>query len=163
MTTYNEIIPRILEREGGFVDHKNDRGGPTNYGITQRVYREWKGADADVKNITKSEASQIYLEYYWKPSKAELLPESIRDIHMDAAVNHGVSRANKLLQAAAGVDQDGVVGNKTLEAVNEMDARLLKCRYIAARYAFYGQIILRDRSQTAFIAGWMARMKEFDT
>lgn len=159
--TFENIIPRILQREGGYIDHPNDRGGATNFGITQRVYREWKGADADVKNITKGEATQIYFEHYWKPSKAALLPESIRDIHFDAAVNHGVGRANKLLQSAAGVDQDGVIGNKTLEAVNEMDERLLKCRYITARYKFYGDIVQRDRTQGVFIAGWMNRMKEF--
>lgn len=160
--TFLDLIPRILEREGGYVNSPADRGGATNYGITQRVYREWKGdPGADVKALTKSEASQIYFEHYWQPSKAALLPESIRDIHFDAAVNHGVGRANKLLQAAAGVDQDGVIGNKTLEAVNEMDDRLLKCRYVAARYAFYGQIISRDKSQLVFIAGWMRRMAEF--
>lgn len=159
--TFNDIIQRVLDREGGYINHPNDRGGATNFGITQRVYHEWKDADADVKNITKNEASQIYFEHYWVPSKAEQLPAPIRDIHFDAAVNHGVGRANKLLQAAAGVEQDGVIGNKTLDTVNSMDARLLKCRYIAARYAFYGSIIQRDRSQTVFMAGWMNRMKEF--
>lgn len=158
---FETAVQKVFISEGGYSAHRADRGGATNYGITQRVYREWKGADVDIKNITKDEAMQIYLERYWKPSKAGLLPAALRDIHFDSAVNHGVGRANKLLQAAAGVDQDGVIGNKTLEAVNEMDDRLLKCRYVAARYAFYGDIIRRDRSQTVFITGWMSRMSGF--
>lgn len=161
MTTFNDIIPRILEREGGYVSHPADRGGATNYGITQRVYREWKGADADVKNITKGEATQIYFEHYWKPSKAALLPESVRDIHFDAAVNHGVVRAAKLLQTASGVTVDGEIGPNTIAAANALNPELLKLRYIVARYKFYGEIVQRDRSQSVFMAGWMNRMSHF--
>lgn len=159
--TFADIIPRILEREGGYVNHPNDRGGATNYGITERVYREWKSADVDVKALSKSEASQIYFEFYWKPSKAELLPSTVRDIHFDAAVNHGVGRAAKLLQTAAKVDVDGVIGLKTIAAANDIDPELLKARYIVARYKFYGDIIQRDRSQAVFMAGWMSRMSHF--
>lgn len=159
---FETAVGKVFISEGGFISHPNDRGGATNYGITQRVYREWKSDPvANVKDLTKGEASQIYFEHYWEPSKTGQLPESLRYIHFDAAVNHGVARANKLLQAAAGVEQDGVIGNKTLDAVNSMDARLLKCRYVTARYKFYGSIIQRDRSQLVFMAGWMSRMKEF--
>lgn len=160
--TFNDIIPRVLIREGGLVNNKADRGGATNFGITQRVYQNWKGdPNADVKNITKSEASQIYFELYWKPCKADDLPESIRDIHFDAAVNHGAGRAAKLLQTAAAVTVDGVIGQNTIKAAKALNPELLKARYIVARYKFYGEIILRDRSQLEFIAGWMARMAEF--
>jgi len=31
----DQMIEDILRREGGFVDHPNDRGGPTNFGVTQ--------------------------------------------------------------------------------------------------------------------------------
>lgn len=160
--TFDDIIPRILEREGGFVSHPNDRGGATNYGITQRVYREWKSNPAaDVKQITKAEAAEIYRVHYWLPSKAEHLPASIRDLHMDAAVNHGVGRAAKLLQTAAAVTVDGVIGPNTLRAANALNPELLKMRYIVARYKFYGEIIQRDRSQAVFMAGWMGRMNHF--
>ena len=160
--TFDDIIPHILEREGGFVSHPNDRGGATNFGITARVYQNWTGdPNADVKNLTKSEAAQIYLELYWKPSKADLLPDVVRDIHFDAAVNHGPSRAAKLLQTAAKVEVDGAIGMKTIAAALDIDPELLKFRYITARYKFYGDIIRRDRSQLAFMAGWMARMAEF--
>lgn len=160
--TFIDIIPRILEREGGYVNNPNDRGGATNFGITQRVYRDWKGdPKADVKSLDKSQASQIYFDLYWKPSKAEQLPESIRDIHLDAAVNHGVGRAAKLLQTASAVTIDGAIGSKTLAAAKALNPELLKLRYIVARYKFYGGIIQRDRSQVVFMAGWMARMDHF--
>ena len=162
--TFDELIGPLLDREGGYVDHKNDRGGATNHGITQRVLTEWQSAHAnpykDVRALTRDDAAEIYRFLYWRPARCDDMPEAVREIHFDTAVNSGVRRANKLLQAAAGVDDDGVIGEQTMAAVQAMDGRLLKARYLAARYAFYGDIINRDRSQLVFMAGWMNRMKE---
>lgn len=163
--TFDTQINDVLRREGGYSDHKSDRGGATNYGITQRTYTIWRSNAGlgymDVRNITREEAKAIYKTEYWDAAKCGELPEEIQPIHFDSSVNHGVSRAAKLLQAAAGVEQDGAIGNKTLAAIAEMDARLLKARYINARYQFYGAIIQRDRSQLDFISGWMNRMLDF--
>lgn len=163
--TFDDLIGPLLDREKGYVDHASDRGGPTNMGITQRTYTMWcndnGGMNRDIRGITRPEAAAIYKANYWIPARCSELPESVREIHFDSSVNHGVSRAAKLLQAAAGVEQDGAIGDKTLAAVAEMDARLLKARYINARYDFYGAIIQRDRSQLVFIAGWLARMSHF--
>ncbi len=160
---FDALIGPLLDREGGYVDHKNDRGGATNHGITQRVLTEWQSARAkpyrDVRSLTRAEAAEIYRALYWNAARCGDLPEAVREIHFDAAVNHGPARANKLLQSAAGVDTDGVIGEQTMAAVQAMDGRLLKARYVAARYAFYGDIINRDRSQLVFMAGWMNRMK----
>ena len=164
--TFEELIGPLLDREGGFVDHKNDRGGATNHGITQRVLADWQSARAkpyrDVRSLTRAEAAEIYRALYWNAARCDDLPESVRDIHFDSAVNHGVRRAVILLQGAAGATQDGAIGEKTMHAVHAMDGGLLRMRYIALRYRFYGSIIQRDRSQLVFIAGWMARMAEFN-
>lgn len=164
--SFEAMIGGILAREGGYVDHKNDRGGATNMGITQRVYADWLSrlghAWADVRGLTRTEAEQIYHELYWRTAKCEQVPEAVRDIHFDAAVNHGVTRAAKLLQEAAGVEQDGVIGPVTLSAAEHDYTHVaLRARYLVARYRFYGKIISRDRSQLTFIAGWMKRMEEF--
>lgn len=163
--TFDDLINQLLDREGGFVSHKADRGAATNLGITQRTYTMWRndhgGTYKDVRDITKSEAKAIYRANYWDAARCDELPEAVREIHFDTAVNSGVKRANKMLQAAAGVDQDGIIGNQTMAAVAEMDGRLLKARYLNARFAFYSDIINRDRSQLVFMAGWMNRLKHF--
>jgi lysozyme family protein len=162
---FEMLLAEVLKREGGYTNHPNDRGGATNLGIIQRVYTDWLAKHgrpyADVRGITRDEAAAIYLENYWIPAKTDLIPAAVRDIHFDSAVNHGVGRAAKLLQAAAGVEQDGSIGPVTLAAAGSLAPALLRAKYIAARYRFYGQIINRDRSQLAFIAGWMNRMAEF--
>ena len=33
--TADQIIEGILGKEGGYVDHPSDKGGPTRWGITQ--------------------------------------------------------------------------------------------------------------------------------
>lgn len=165
MMTFDGLVERVLEREGGYTNHKNDRGGATKYGITQLVYTSWLASHGkqsmDVRDLTREEAKAIYLELYWNPARTEDLPPAVRDIHFDAAVNHGVGRAAKLLQEAALVRQDGEIGQFTMAAVHRMHPELLRARYVSARYKFYGQIINSDRSQLAFIAGWMNRMREF--
>lgn len=162
---FEHNVAKVLDREGGYVNHPNDRGGPTNFGITQRVYGAWLASKGQqyrqVRDITKEEARQIYYDLYWKNSKAEALPANIQDVHFDAAVNHGVRRAALLLQAAAAATQDGVIGPKTLAAVEAMDKDLLLMRYLVMRYRFYGDIIKRDRSQIPFITGWLDRVREF--
>ena len=35
---FNEIIEKVLEHEGGYVNDKDDLGGETKYGITKRFY-----------------------------------------------------------------------------------------------------------------------------
>ena len=51
VVTAEQIINDILEREGGFVNHPNDRGGPTNHGITQGTLEAWRGRDVTVGDI----------------------------------------------------------------------------------------------------------------
>jgi|GEM_PF-4548155 len=43
MQTVLTLIDRLIDREGGFVDHPADRGGPTKYGITLRTLSKWRG------------------------------------------------------------------------------------------------------------------------
>ncbi len=38
---WEEALKHILKWEGGYVNHKDDPGGRTNLGVTQRVWEEW--------------------------------------------------------------------------------------------------------------------------
>lgn len=169
MSEFDDLIGPLLDREGGYSNRKADRGGPTNFGITQRVLDDWAAAHADqwgaghkdVRSLTRDQAVGIYYDRYWKASNCEALPTRLREVHFDAAVQHGPARAVILLQQAAGATQDGVFGPATLRAVFAMNAELLFYRYLVMRYRFYGDIIERDPSQDANIDGWMRRMEKF--
>jgi lysozyme family protein len=94
--TPNEIIDALIRREGGFVDHKDDKGKATKYGITQATLAEWLGRPAsvdDVKALTEHEAREIYREeYITRPGFLGIENEAVRALAVDCAVNHLVPR-----------------------------------------------------------------------
>lgn len=110
----------VLKHEGGFSDHKEDPGGPTNLGITLanfRLYVKPNGTVADLKKLTKEQAATCYRRQYWDAVAGSELPDGIDLCVFDFAVNSGPSRAAKYLQSVVGAPQDGRVGPATLAAV----------------------------------------------
>ncbi len=68
-------LDKLLVHEGGYVNHPSDPGGPTNKGVTQRVYdsyRKGKGQrPRTVKSITMDEVYEIYDRQYWDAVKGD--------------------------------------------------------------------------------------------
>jgi lysozyme family protein len=58
------LIDELIEREGGFVDHPADRGGPTRFGITEAVARQ-HGYTGLMRELPRDEAAAIYRRLYW--------------------------------------------------------------------------------------------------
>lgn len=120
-----ETLPTALAlmfgHEGGYVNAKTDRGGPTKYGITHRTLAAHRGVAsvtaAQVKALTLKEAEEIYRRSYWTQSGGDLLPVGLDYAAFDYGVNSGPARAVKSLQKVVGVTQDGIVGGQTVAAV----------------------------------------------
>jgi lysozyme family protein len=160
----SDPIGRLIEREGGFVDHPADRGGPTNMGITLATLREMRpGATVDdVRALTPSSARAIYdLKYWGGPRIAELPPE-LAELVFDCAVLHGKRRAVQWLQQAVKAQVvDGVIGSATLAAARRADIAEAR-RYInRQRLGLVGLLVVADHSQLAFLRGWLTRIGEF--
>ena len=155
----------VLGHEGGYVDHKNDRGGKTMKGVTQKVYDDFcrvTGREAQpVKDITMVEVELIY-GGYWKDGHCSYMPEPLDLLMFDASVNHGPGRAAKILQRVLGITEDGVIGKQTMQALHEdVVATSIDdvChRYLDERAHFFDRIIERDPSQAVFAKGWMNRV-----
>lgn len=111
--------------EGGYVNHPHDNGGPTNFGVTQRVYdamRKRNGIPTrDVRQITQDEVKYIYLTGYWDAVSADLLPLGLDYAVFDCALTAGPRQAKIFLQRAVGVKADGVLGPVTLAAIKKQD------------------------------------------
>jgi len=162
----DQYIDRVLEREGGYVDHPRDRGGPTNHGITMNTLASWRGqavSEGDVRRLTKEEARDIYRTRYWfapgfgSLGVSDLLAEAV----FDTAINSGPARAIRMLQRCVGVTDDGVIGPITTQGIQRTHPAKLCARYLAHRGLFYGEIIGRDGSQSVFRNGWANRLAEF--
>jgi lysozyme family protein len=159
-------ISIVLGNEGGKVDHKSDRGGRTNFGITQKTYDVFcvmtGRTRRDVFDISEAEVEMIY-GAYWKDAKCDRCPEPLDLMVFDCAINSGAGRAIKILQRALAIDEDGLFGNGTLDAMREeimaTSVEHLCELYLQVRKDFFMRIVERDPSQACFIDGWLNRIE----
>ncbi len=174
MPSVNEMINDILRREGGYVDHPADRGGPTKYGITQQTLSRYLGHAAlvsEVQNLSEDVAREIYERNYFYGPAINTLPEEIQAFVFDSAVNHGPRRAIKFVQSVCNqagreppLSEDGAMGPNTRKgaqwAQQEMGEYFLKALF-EERRIFYHAIVAANPSQGVFLRGWLNRVDEF--
>jgi uncharacterized protein (TIGR02594 family) len=159
-------LAHVLEMEGGYTDDPHDPGGPTNLGITLATFAAWRSvtvsADtfgalkAELRGLDPATATAIYRARYWSPCQADRLPPALALMHFDAAVNHGVGGAARLLQQACGVDVDGEIGPDTLAAATSLAMPSLITAYAAARVTRYRALPHFWR----FGRGWLNRVEK---
>jgi lysozyme family protein len=148
---FTKAIERVLSHEGGDVDDPLDPGGLTRFGISQRAY-----PSENIKALTRDRAIALYRRDYWNKIRGDELPDVIGFQVLDAAVNHGTSRAIQWLQRAAGAESDGVMGPKTLLAVKRTSAIDLLARFNSVRLDFYADL----HTWARFGRGWAKRVAD---
>ena len=162
MSGFQQALVHVFGAEGGLSDHRADRGGRTQMGITAETWARWRDRlgkpQTPVDSCTREDAEQIYLLGYWSPAKCDGLPWPVSLCHFDAAVQHGPRNAGILLQRALGVTEDGVVGPATLKAAAAAHPGRLIPAMVRGRLAFYRKLAIADPSQRAFLAGWIGRV-----
>lgn len=159
------LSPFILKWEGGFVCDPDDLGGATNKGITISTYTQYckkKGYPVptveSLKNISKSEWSEIFITMYWNRWKAyEIESQSVANMLVDWLWCSG-SPAIKIPQGILGVQPDGIVGPKTLLALNSRSPLPLFGEIKEARIAYIDDICKRRPVNERFRKGWMNRI-----
>jgi hypothetical protein len=170
--TPDQMIDEILEREGGFVNHAADRGGPTKFGVTQRTLSSWRGQEAtieDVRSLAITEAKEIYRTRYYVRPKIDKLPSLLQPLVFDMSINHGPGTAVKLLQRVLNdkgfaCSVDGGIGDETIGCTQSAAAAhgtVLINFLVDKRVEFYNRIVDRDETQKVFLKGWMKRANEF--
>lgn len=150
---FEKAFSKLIEHEGGFSNHPDDKGGATMWGVTEAVARQ-NGYNAPMKDMTLDYAKVLYRRLYWDAVRADELPDDVRFIVFDAAVNSGVGRSIKWLQEAVGAAQDGVLGPKTLTAVRQLPPLLLVARLCAIRLRFLTNL----PNWNSFGKGWARRI-----
>ena len=169
MANVNKLAPFILKWEGGFVDHKNDKGGATNMGVTIATWRQVgydKDGDGDIdvndlKLLTKEDViNKVLKPHYWDRWKADqITSQPLANILVDwvwGSGKWGVIIPQRLL----GVTPDGIVGQQTIMALNKQDPAAFFAKIKAERVAFLEGIVQRDPSQRVFLRGWLNRLND---
>lgn len=140
---FEQAVDIILKHEGGAVNHSQDPGGLTKFGISKRSY-----PNIDILSLDIEGAKKIYKQDFWDLLQLDLFPPSMRLIVFDCAVNQGPGAAIGLLQAALGVKVDGVLGPVTFQKMAEANidklingyARLRLNRYIDnPKFSYFGE------------------------
>lgn len=156
MANANILLPFILRWEGGFVNDPTDRGGATNKGVTITTWRQVgydKDGDGDIdvddlKLLTNEDVrDRVLVPHYWNRWKADTInDQKIANILVDwvwASGSHGIKIPQRLL----GVNVDGIVGPKTIEAVNFADPKSLFLAIYDERVKFINNIVERSVSE----------------
>lgn len=164
MDPVEDFISDIIAREGGYVNHPNDGGGPTNHGITLATLAAWRGKRvtiADVQALSEAEARRIYRERYVSAYPGVTNPKVLGFL-ADYGVNSGTGRAVKALQTVIGAAPDGAWGPKSAAALQAVpDQSRLYWPLVCERLDNYLRIIDRDPTQVVFAAGWANRIVPF--
>jgi len=174
----------ILPNEGGYVNNPNDRGGATNYGITQATYDRWlknsDRGDGTVLYIPMIHVTEIYRSF-WIKSRCDLLLEyapALTVQHFDFVVNAGYERKGidaaetlqRVINSYIPTTVDGYIGPKTLGNIISYirshplgGDKELNMSYSHRRAIYYNDIVANNPSQYVFLNGWKKRIGKVNT
>lgn len=172
---FENVIDGLIAREKGFVDHPDDHGGPTCWGITQAVARA-NGYDGPMQDLPVSIAREIYRKrYIVAPAfdKVAIISADIAAELIDTGVNMGPSRGAEMLQRwlngfnaqgsrYADVFVDGRIGAVSLSALRnflrwrgEEGARVMVAALNCTQGVRYLDLAENDQTQESFLYGWI--------
>lgn len=152
---FEQAFDVLLGHEGGFVDHKDDPGGATRYGITAAVARA-HGYAGPMRDLPLAVARGIARTAYWDKVRADELPAALRYVVFDGAYHSGSAQSVKWLQRALGVADDGVIGQQTLAAAAACDPVATRARILGQRLRFLTGL----KTWPSFGKGWARRMAD---
>ncbi|TVS05633.1 MAG: peptidoglycan-binding protein [Rhodobacteraceae bacterium] len=179
MKNVRQLAEEIVAREGGFVNDPDDTGGATNFGVTIHTLRRLRPGKQigveEVRQLTREEAIEIYIEHYFTRPRIAELPEPLWATVFDMQVNAGANAVRilqrLLVQMGIEVAVDGAIGPQTITAAHrayEMAPGHLVDAYGIARRDYYYAIADHRPASRKFArrrdgskGGWITRAEEF--
>jgi lysozyme family protein len=170
MARFENFAGKLMRWEGGYVNHPLDKGGPTKYGVILSIWQEYghdKDGDGDIdaediKRLSEADAHYIAKKIFWDYFLADaIVNQSLAEFIVDWGYHSGRRTIARIVQRLLKVEVDGVVGLKTLAAINGADAEKFFNVLMAERKVFLNNIIKREPNQVVFYDGWMNRVNSF--
>lgn len=161
MIPFHKAFELTLEHEGLFTNDPADRGNwtggavnsgelkGTKFGISAMTY-----SHLDIRNLTQQEAKVIYKKDFWDASQLSDFEPVISILWFDAIVNSGKGNANKMMQRAVFVKDDGIIGKISRAAIQGSDAKKVALMFLSERLNFYTRLGAWDN----FGRGWVRRV-----
>lgn len=166
MAYFQQALTHILSLEGGLSKNPYDKGGTTNFGISQRFLTLIK-YPKKAEELTIEDAEDIYKNHFWENGLfEEINNQKLADKIFDICVHFDFSKAIQLVQQSCNIflsyaDKiavDGIFGKATVEAINKINVDALLSAIREKQEQYYKLIVLRDPSQEQFLKGWLNRV-----
>lgn len=166
MADVTKLVPHILKFEGGFVNDPDDLGGATCKGVTYKTYKLYKRRKGlpeptveDLKNLSDKEFTDILKTMYWDNCLGDRInSQSVANAIVDWAWNSGTVTAVKEVQRILGVEDDGIIGNITLSAINSRSPLPLFGAIQTARKFYIERICISRPANKKYRKGWLNRI-----
>ncbi len=169
---FERAFEYLIHNEAGYVNNKNDSGGPTKYGITQKTLGRWRGfavSASEVQALTRDEAKLIYAAWYWRPLGLEGVNSLvIATIIFDAGVLFGVSitaiiSQRSLQEMGFLIRDDGLIGPLTIQALNSGESEAFVKEFQRLLGHRIDEIVSAQPKDLEFKDGWKNRVKRYET
>ena len=167
MAKIETLWPFILSWEGGFANVPGDRGGATKYGVTISTWKAQgydKDGDGDIdiddlRLITPQDAMEICRKNFWNRWKADQInDQSLANLLVDwlwGSGKYGITIPQQLL----GVKADGIVGARTIAALNAQDPKIFFFKLWQRRKKYLNDICANRPTNYKFLKGWLRRLQ----
>ncbi len=160
---FEKALQKVLQFEGGLRLHRNPTEQYETYaGIYRKAHPNWEGwkyLDRGLESPFEL-VKEFYYENYWKPFE-KVKDDQVKALLFETAVNLGVRQTIKLAQKVLGVKVDGILGPKTLEAMNSVDPKDFIRDFTLARVAFYTALANKNPKRYGiYLRGWINRTLE---
>jgi lysozyme family protein len=146
-----------------YIDqYKADHRVAVSQKKTKLSLAEWVNASAKVKKEPVEElVNEFYRVNFWELNRlGDFKCQALANTVYDYGVNAGKGRAARLIQqVTGGLLVDGVIGRRTIEAINSKDCETLYKAYNAEREKYYRNIA--KGRQAKFLRSWLSRLLPF--
>ena len=162
----DDFIRDIIRREGGYVNHPADKGGPTKYGITIANYRSWiknpKATAGELSQLSTDDAIKFY-RWYFAERRIDDLPLELLPLVLDMCTLHSRIGVSTILNRVADFYDDTRPRGQVFHGlVEQFGPRTIEALITLSRVAYFRELCNRDPSQKAFLLGWLNRCAEFE-
>lgn len=170
MANFKQAYELTAINEGGYANVLGDRGGETYKGIARNMHPNWRGwaivdkhkplkhnvyiKSIELDNLVES----FYKLNFWDKVKGDLIQDQkVANFLYDYYVHSG-NRASKQVQKLVSVNIDGVIGAKSIEAIN--NTKSLFTSLYNERKSFLTSLS-KQSNQSKFLQGWLNRINKY--
>ena len=172
MADFSKAFNIVLCNEGGYVNDPSDPGGETYKGIARKIFTKWDGwllvdtakrkndfpANMEQDTDLQQKVKNFYEVNFWdKINGDNITNQNIANSLFDFGVNAGVSTSASLAQMVIGEETDGVLGQKSIAALNAFDPDHFLASFTVAKIARYINIVKKRPTSRKYFYGWVCR------